>query len=173
MELEGYRRPTCNKVCGSGHVRVNRHRCPQDRPWMSFVDNTLKYIDLPQRNFLSPEFGIKFQREVPSFWGCSSFLITQCMTGPMPKTQPFRQDSDLWRTRTQTQGHGSHIYGIHRASIASRRKIVGHMLPSLLCVQLYIHPCIRPRYSSNIVQDRQRLMIVFSCVYRVFYQSTI
>jgi len=44
---------------------VDHHTCrcsPQARPSTSFVDNI---IDLPWRNFLGPEFGIKLQREVP------------------------------------------------------------------------------------------------------------
>jgi len=45
--------------------RVDSRRCVlQARPSTSFVDDT---IDLPRQNFLSLEFGTKFQREVPLF----------------------------------------------------------------------------------------------------------
>jgi len=37
---------------------------------MSFADNT---VELPQRNFLSPQFGTKFQKKVPNF------LTVQCV----------------------------------------------------------------------------------------------
>ena len=62
MELEGYSQLTCNKQ----PQHVGRHRC--DLPaWlsMSFVDNI---IDLLRQNFISAEFGTKFQREAPLFW---------------------------------------------------------------------------------------------------------
>ena len=57
MKLKGYSRPTRYKLglCASIH-----HASTID----SFVDNK---IDLPWRNFLSPEVRVKFQREVPLF----------------------------------------------------------------------------------------------------------
>jgi len=57
MELEGYSQPTCNKLCASATMRSTI-------VGVSFVDHT---IDLTWRNFLSPEFGAKLQREVPPF----------------------------------------------------------------------------------------------------------
>ena len=38
-------------------------------------------IYMPRRNFLSPEFREKFQREVPLFCRYMNFLETQCSTG--------------------------------------------------------------------------------------------
>jgi len=60
MELERYGWPTCSKQ----PRRVDRRSRGQGPPSTSFVDNT---IDLLWRNFVSPEFGIKFQRELPLF----------------------------------------------------------------------------------------------------------
>jgi len=71
MKLEGYSRPTCNKLCASSHVAFDRHRCnPQARPSMRFVDHT---IDLPRWNFLSLDFWEKFQSEVPLFLEAPKF----------------------------------------------------------------------------------------------------
>ena len=65
MELEGYSRPTFNKLCASSHYSLDRRTCnTQARPSTSFVDHT---IDLSRRNFLSPEFVAKFQRKVSLF----------------------------------------------------------------------------------------------------------
>jgi len=59
MKLEGYSSPTCGKQprlvdCRIGVVnKLDRRRVVDDA------------IDLPWRNFLSPKFGTKFQKEVP------------------------------------------------------------------------------------------------------------
>ena len=66
----------------------------------SFVDNA---IDLPRRNFPCPEFGAKFQREVPLFLEVPEFPTRQrriCFRKLLyPKrarfVQPFRQNSDV------------------------------------------------------------------------------
>ena len=43
---------------------------------------TRSTIDMPWRNFLSPEFGAKFQREVPLFLKAPiNFLTIECRTG--------------------------------------------------------------------------------------------
>jgi len=48
MELEGYSRPTFNKLCASSHYSLDRRTCnTQARPSTSFVDHT---IDLSRRN---------------------------------------------------------------------------------------------------------------------------
>ena len=67
---------------------------------------------MPLLNFLSPEFGAKFQREVVlSYFGRqTNYLITQRIVGrwklprqnPARFVRPFRQNSDLW----QTDRHG-------------------------------------------------------------------
>ena len=57
MQLQGCSRPTCNKLCATGH---GHHSCdPQARPSTSF------FVD----NNVDSEFGTKFQRvvEVPLF----------------------------------------------------------------------------------------------------------
>ena len=55
-ELEHYGRRMCKRMCVEPR-RVDRRKCGQQaRPSMSFVCNT---IDLPWRNFLSPEFGLQ------------------------------------------------------------------------------------------------------------------
>ena len=57
LELEGYcySRLRCKTLCIQP---LDRRRCnPQARPSTSFVAHT---IDLPWRNFLSPQFGAKF-----------------------------------------------------------------------------------------------------------------
>jgi len=60
MQLEDYSQPACNKFCASNHDTLDRRRCNQQAvPSTRFFDHT---IDL--QNFLSPEFGAKFQREV-------------------------------------------------------------------------------------------------------------
>ena len=78
VQLEGDSQPTCNKHCASRHYELDRRRCnSQVRPPTSFVDHT---IDLMWRNFLSPEFGAKFQRfqrKVPLFWRYPNLLTTQ------------------------------------------------------------------------------------------------
>jgi len=87
MELESYSRPTCNKLYASSHDALDRRRGnPQAPSSTSFVDHT---IDLPWRNFLSPEFGGKFQREVPYFWKYPIFyntLYDRSKVAPVPKT---------------------------------------------------------------------------------------
>jgi len=69
-------------------------------------------IDMPWRNFLSPEFRKKFQRDVPLFLQIPNFLETQCRTGrkkpPRKKTQ-LDPSNHFNRTLTcdrltQTQG---------------------------------------------------------------------
>ena len=55
MELQGYSRIRCKTLCIQP---LDRRRCnPQPRPSTSFVAHT---IDLPWRNFLSPQFGANF-----------------------------------------------------------------------------------------------------------------
>jgi len=50
-ELDGYSRPTCNKLRASSNDALDRRRCnSQARPSTSSADHT---IDLPGRNFLS------------------------------------------------------------------------------------------------------------------------
>jgi len=74
MELEGYSWPTCIKQSR----RIDHCRCRQQSPpLMSFVD----IIDLSWRNFQSPEFGTKFQREVPLFLEVTKFPYNQCGIG--------------------------------------------------------------------------------------------
>ena len=74
MELDGYSRPTCNKLCASNPDALDRRRCnPQARPSTTFVDHT---VDLSRRNFQSPDFRAKFQREVPLFLRYQDFLKT-------------------------------------------------------------------------------------------------
>ena len=59
-ELEDYIRPTCNKLMCVQPRRVDRRRRGQQAQSLtSFVDY------LSRRNFLSPEFGTKFQKEGP------------------------------------------------------------------------------------------------------------
>jgi len=63
MELEGYSRPTRDKLCAPSYGALDRRGCSlQAPPSTIFVDDT---IDLPWRNFLSPEFWAKFQSEEP------------------------------------------------------------------------------------------------------------
>ena len=91
----------------------------------------LAMIDLPWRNFLSPEFGTKFQREIPSFWGLPNFLITQDWSkkASVPKISIIRLVVlvELWLVtdtdrQTRTRGHST-----YRASIASHGKINNDM----------------------------------------------
>ena len=88
MELEGYSRPTCNKLCVS-----SCHRCsPQARPSMSFVDNTIDFLS--QNFLLSPELGTMFQKEVPLFLALAEFpyntVWDRSKKAPMPKTSWIR-----------------------------------------------------------------------------------
>ena len=65
---------------------------------------------MPWRNFPSPEFRKKFQREVPYFWRHLSFLTTRCRTGrKKPSCQkqmnsfiPFDRTTPTSDTQTQT-----------------------------------------------------------------------
>ena len=65
MEVQGYSQSVDRRVVNAMSVRprrVDRRRYdPQAQPSTSFVDNTVNW---PRRNFLCPEFGTKFQREV-------------------------------------------------------------------------------------------------------------
>jgi len=102
---------------------------------MSIVDNT---IDLPWRNFLSPEFRTKFQREVSLFFEIPEFpyntVWDRWKEASMPKKIPldssdrfdtiqacdrYRQQDRQTGGRTDRQTHDD---SIHRASIASRSK---------------------------------------------------
>jgi len=75
MEFEGYSRLTCNRLCASGHDALDRRKYnPQARPSTSFADHT---IDLPWKNFPSPECGVKFQMDL---WMYPNFLITHGKT---------------------------------------------------------------------------------------------
>jgi len=97
--------------------RVDRRQ--QTRPSTSFVDNT---INLPPRTFLSPEFGIKIEREVPLLLEIPNFLITQCRIGgrkppcqnPARFVQSFRHNVGLWQTDgrrdRQTDRHTTTAY---------------------------------------------------------------
>jgi len=72
---EGYGWSTCSKQ----PRRVDRRRYrQQSRSSTVFVDNTL---DLPWRNFPSPQFGTKFQRKVPSFLGNIPQIFLQKNSG--------------------------------------------------------------------------------------------
>jgi len=72
-EIEHYGRQTCSKPRARWVYNIDRRNCGQQvRPSISFVDNT---IDLPWRNFLSPEFGTNFR----------NFLISQRVRG---RTKP-------------------------------------------------------------------------------------
>jgi len=113
MELQHYSRPKCNKLCASRHDASTVAGVVNKLD--EFVDNT---IDLRWWNFLSPEFGTKFQMEVGPllFWRYPDILITQCIfrTGgkqaSMPKTSSIRstvlteprlaRDTDIHRHRT-------------------------------------------------------------------------
>ena len=93
------------------------------------VDNA---IDLPWRNFPSPEFGAKFQRVVPVFTEVSQFL---CKTlyrigensphakNHLDSSSRFEKNASMRRTdrRTDGQAHDDSI-SAYCASIASRGK---------------------------------------------------
>jgi len=73
-------------------LRVDCRMCdPQARPLTSFVDRT---IDLPWRNFLSPEFLAKFQKEVPLFSEILEFpestVYDRSKEAPVSKTSSTR-----------------------------------------------------------------------------------
>ena len=73
--------------------------------------------DLPWRNFLSPEFGAKFQTEVPLFLGYPNFLKTRFKIGQreLPcqnlvlSLQSFRYNTGLLRTDRRTDTPRQHI----------------------------------------------------------------
>jgi len=115
-ELEGYSRLTCNKHCAfSLGLHERRRRNWQARPSTRFVDHI---INLPWRNFYSPEIGAKFRREVPLFWRYPNFLIMQFRIKqrklPCPKPalsmRLFQYSTGLWRTDRQTDRHTTTAY---------------------------------------------------------------
>jgi len=96
-----YNKSTTNRRNGLRGLQMTRartrrlsYRCrqqarPSSSTMTSFVDNA---VDLPWRNFLSPNFGTKFQREVPEFLRYSYFPIKQSeMEASMPKPARFVQ----------------------------------------------------------------------------------
>jgi len=80
-------------------------------------------IDVPWRNFLSPEYGTKFQREVPLFWRYQNFLKIQSRIGrrklPCQKTQ---FDSFIRFDRTPTCNSHRHRTTANTA-LAQRRAV--------------------------------------------------
>ena len=82
---------------------------------------------MPLRNFLSPEFGTKFQREVPSFLELPEFPYNRVWDGskeaPVPKTSAIRSAVSIEHrlvtdTGRQTDRHRE--IASTRASIALR-----------------------------------------------------
>jgi len=75
MELEGYSRQMCNKLCACSHDAVDRRKCnSQARPSTNLL---ITSSTCRSETVTSPQFAAKFQREVPLFWTCPNFLITQ------------------------------------------------------------------------------------------------
>ena len=75
MELEGYSRQMCNKLCACSHDAVDRRKCnSQARPSTSLL---ITSSTCQSETVTSPQFAAKFQREVPLFWRYPNFLITQ------------------------------------------------------------------------------------------------
>ena len=59
---------TVKKNCEFSHDVLDHRRCnPQVQPSMSFDDHTNTPSTCRGKNFLSPEFGAKFKREVALF----------------------------------------------------------------------------------------------------------
>ena len=109
--------------CSKQPQRVDCRRCHQPpRPSTSFVDNT---IDLPWRNFLSPEFGTKFQKKETLFRRYLDFLKHN--VGQVEGSFHAANQLDLSRpacdrpTYRQTDGQ-TYDHSEYRASIASRGK---------------------------------------------------
>ena len=99
-----------------------RRHNPQARPSTSFVDHT---IDSPWRNFLSPAFGVKFQREVPLFFEMSEFPYKQLRIGQRKLTKNQLCPSSRFgtmpacdgRTGRETDTRRQHVprwYGVAR-----------------------------------------------------------
>ena len=114
---------TVSVSCSKQPQRVDCLRCHQPpRPSTSFVDNT---IDLPWRNFLSPEFGTKFQRKETLFRRYLDFLKHN--VGQVEGSFHATNQLDLSRpacdrpTYRQTDGQ-TYDHSEYRASIASRVK---------------------------------------------------
>ena len=117
MELEGYSRPTCNKL------RVDCRRCdPQARPSKSFVDNT---IDSQWRNFLIPEFRARFQRDASLFRRYPNILTTQWSKEELPCLNQLHSFIRFDRTPT-CRGHGRTRTRTHRATANTRASIASH-----------------------------------------------
>jgi len=87
-------------------------------------------IDIPKQNFLSPEFGTKFQRKVPLFLVMPEFLFSTVRWvkgSSRGKTSSIRSAASMelrlvteTQTDRRTQGHSYST----RASIASRGEII-------------------------------------------------
>ena len=119
-ELESYSRPTCNKLCASSHDALDRRRGnPQAPSSTSFVDHS---IDLPWWNFPSPEFGAKFQREVPWFLEIPEFPFNKHtrigqMKLPCKKNPALSVVSMLYQLVADRQTDGRKDGQIHDDSI--------------------------------------------------------
>ena len=95
-ELENYGRPTQALIINYARpTTMNKLE-----PSTSFVDNT---IDLPWQSFISPEFGTKFQREVPLFWRYRNFLIAQCRLKGSPTQKQLDSSSHYYTTPDLSQ----------------------------------------------------------------------
>jgi len=99
MELNGCSRPTCNKLCAFSYDALDCRRCnPQARPSTSCADHT---ISLQWRIFLSPEFGVKFQTEVPLSLEVDQRKLL-CQKKQAISVYSFRYNTVLWRTDRHT-----------------------------------------------------------------------
>ena len=100
--------------------RVDRRKCRQQaRPSTSFVDKT---IDLPWRNFRSPEFETKFQGAEPYFLEEPEFFTTRCRTdGRNPPSKNQLDSSSCFNTLPACDGQ-TQDEGTYRASTASSGK---------------------------------------------------
>jgi len=116
------------------------------RPSTSFVDNA---IDLPWRNFLSPEFGTKFQREVPSFLEILKFPYNTVRDSWKEASMPKQLDSSARfdtmlacdrRTDEQTD-RWTHDDSQYIASMASRGKNRGTHAISLSALFADVERC--------------------------------
>jgi len=87
-----------------------------------FVDNA---IDLPWRNFLSPEFGTQSQGKYPIIWRFPFSVWHSGRKASVPKparfVQSFRCNTGLWQTDWRTDGQ-TDAWGQHLASVASSCK---------------------------------------------------
>jgi len=118
IEVEGYSRPACNKLCAASHDALNRHRCnPQARPSTSFVD-------LPWRSLKSRVWGKVPEGSVLLFLDLSDFFYNfKVVQRKLPCQNQLHVVFIPHRHVTDGQTHDDSVYHVSTASRGKKRAL--------------------------------------------------